>query len=304
MAEALYGERGFYRRRRAPAAHFRTAAHVSPLWVSAWARITEQVARDVDAMTVVEIGAGGGELLTGLAAAAPPSWRLVGVDVCPRPDGLADRVEWTDTAPASFDGVLIAVEWLDVVPVDVVERTHDDTRLVEVAANGQERLGDAVGPDAADWLARWWPLEEVGDRAEVGLARDAAWAQAVARLRRGLAVAVDYAAVPARDVAGTLAGYRGGRQVAAVPDASCDLTAHVLMQSCAAAVDGVTTQLTTQRDALRALGLTARRPSYAGDPQRYLAALQEVGEVAELTDPGGLGGFAWLMHARGVPLPF
>jgi SAM-dependent MidA family methyltransferase len=118
---------------------------------------------------------------------------------------------------------------------------------------------------------------------------------------------VDYGVDPRRDVAGTLTGYRGGRQVAPVPDGSCDLTAHVLMQSCAAAVDlpdpQVLTQLMTQRDALRALGVEGSRPAYDGNPRSYLAALQATGEAAELIDPGGLGAFTWLMHAKGVPLP-
>ncbi len=58
--------------------------------------------------------------------------------------------------------------------------------------------------------------------------------------------------------------------------------------------------------ALRALGLTGRRPplSQAGrDPGGYLAALRVATEEAELTDPAGLGGFGWLIQAVGVPLP-
>src|SRR3954470_19121868 len=94
MTEALYGETGFYRRRNAPAEHFRTAAHTSPLWAAAWARLGERVAHHVEAMTVVEIGAGGGELISSLADLVPEQWRLVGVDVCPRPAALPQRVAW------------------------------------------------------------------------------------------------------------------------------------------------------------------------------------------------------------------
>jgi SAM-dependent MidA family methyltransferase len=304
MTEALYGPAGFYRRPNAPAGHFRTAAHTSPLWGAAMARLAERVAQDVQAMTIVEIGAGGGELLSSLAALGSKQWRLVGVDVCPRPPSLPQSVEWADAVPGSFDGLLLAVEWLDVVPVDVVERTEDGVRVVEVSTDGRERLG--ARPDGADaaWLRQWWPLAEVGDRAEVGRSRDEAWADAVARLRRGVAVAVDYAADPRRDVEGTLTGYRDGRQVVPMPAGSCDLTAHVLIESCASAVDGVTTCVTSQRDALRALGVSATRPPYdGGDVHGYLRALQQVGEAAELLDPDGLGEFTWLLQARGVPLP-
>src|SRR5438270_13332164 len=97
--------------------------------------------------------------------------------------------------------------------------------------------------------------------------------------------------------------YRNGRQVLPVPDGSTDITAHVLMESCAAATADVGSRLVSQQDALRSLGVSAQRPAYAEDPQAYLAALQQVGEAAELLDPDGLGGLTWLLQARGVPLP-
>ena len=303
MTEALYGATGFYRRPGVPGQHFRTAAHTSPLWAAAWARLALRVAADVEAMTVVEVGAGGGELIGGLAALVPPHWRLVGVDVCPRPSRLPDRVEWSDAVPAAFEGLLLAVEWLDVVPVDVVELTTDGVRYIEVTTTGQECVGGPIDSDAQEWLRTWWPLAEVGDRAEIGAPRDDAWRDAVTRMRRGVAAAVDYAADPSRDVAGTLTGYRAGRQVLPVPDGSCDITAHVLIESCAAAVDGLATHITSQRHALQALGVRATRPAYDGDTQGYLAQLQDVGEAAELLDPNGLGGFTWLVQAKGVELP-
>src|SRR3954469_13088459 len=125
MADALYGADGFYRRPGAPAAHFRTSAHASPLWADSIASVADRVARSMpgtESFTVAEVGAGGGELLAGLAARVPSEWRLVGVDVAPRPHSLPDRVEWREQLPATFDGLLLAVEWLDVVPVDVVEK--------------------------------------------------------------------------------------------------------------------------------------------------------------------------------------
>jgi len=305
MAEALYGDGGFYRAAGAPAAHFRTAAHVSPAWSQAWRQLLERVDSALGGKTfvVVEKGAGGGELLAALAADAPRRWRLVGVDVCPRPTGLPARVEWREEPPDAFVGALLAVEWLDVVPVDVVERTEAGLRLVEVAPDGRERAELPVPRDDEEWLARWWRTAEVGDRAEVGRSRDDAWADAVARVTRGVAVAVDYAVEPRRDVAGTLTGYREGRQVLPVPDASCDLTAHVRMDSCAQAVGGVESMLLSQRDALQRLGVTGRRPSYDGDARSYLTELSRAGADAELLDPGGLGGFTWLLQAKGIPLP-
>ena len=306
MNDALYGPDGFYRSAGAPGRHFRTAAHTGAAWPAAIGRLVEQVDTTLGfptEFTVVEVGAGHGELLAGLGALAPPRWELVGVDVAARPAGLPDRVGWQDVLPESFTGVLLAMEWLDVVPIDVVELTERGPCLVEVSDSGLERIGPVPSPADSTWLARWWPLAEVGDRAEVGRTRDDAWRDAVGRLRRGAAVAVDYAAVPERDLAGTLTGFRAGRQVLPVPDGSMDITAHVLFESVAAGTPDVESVLMTQREALRRLGVRGDRPSYDGDPAGYLDRLSRVGAEAELLDPGGLGAFTWLVQSRGVPMP-
>jgi SAM-dependent MidA family methyltransferase len=300
MAEALYGPGGFYRSSGAPGRHFRTAAHTSPLWPRAWLTFAERVydalpAAERDEFTVVDMGAGGGELIGGLASIAPPAWRLVGVDLAPRPEALTDRVEWHAAPPADVVGLVVAVEWLDVVPVDVAERTADGWRLVQVDGDGAERLGPPATAADAAWLDRWWPG---AGRAEIGRSRDEAWRDLAGRLRRGVAVAVDYAVVPERDVGGTLTGYRDGRQVRPVPDGSMDLTAHVHMQSCA----GNGARLMTQREALKRLGVDGRVPPYGGDPGRYAMALSDASNAAELLDPDGLGGFTWLVETRGVAL--
>jgi SAM-dependent MidA family methyltransferase len=122
-----------------------------------------------------------------------------------------------------------------------------------------------------------------------------------------VALGVDYGHLRgARPAGGTLTGYRGGRQVPPVPDGSCDVTAHVAMDSVAAAgerVAGCAYTLMSQREALRALGADGGRPplSLAGtDPAGYLRALAAASAVAELTDPAGLGGHWWLLQPVGV----
>ncbi|WP_433116095.1 SAM-dependent methyltransferase [Micromonospora sp. CA-246542] len=147
-------------------------------------------------------------------------------------------------------------------------------------------------------------------RAEIGRSRDAAWADAVRRISRGLAVAVDYGHLrEGRPVDGTLTGFRGGRQVPPVPDGSSDVTAHVAMDSIAsagAAVARCAYSLVSQREALRALGADGGRPplSLAGtDPAGYVRALAAASAVAELTDPAGLGGHLWLRQPVGIGLP-
>ncbi|MFE9771499.1 SAM-dependent methyltransferase [Streptomyces sp. NPDC005931] len=144
-----------------------------------------------------------------------------------------------------------------------------------------------------------------GLRAEIGAPRDEAWAAAVAAVGRGLAVAVDYAhATGSRPPFGTLTGFRRGRETAPVPDGSCDITAHVALDACAAACGLPGARLLPQRDALRSLGVTGARPPLAlasSDPAGYVRALASAGEAAELTAPGGLGDFGWLVQPVGIP---
>jgi SAM-dependent MidA family methyltransferase len=193
----------------------------------------------------------------------------------------------------------------------VAELTPAGPRLLLVeTTTGAERPGPP--PAAADlaWQRRWWPLREPGDRAEIGLTRSQAWAAVVGRISRGLAVAADYGHRRAgRPQAGTLTGYRAGRPVRAVPDGSCDLTAGVALDACAGAgraAGASASLLTSQRLALRALGVTGRRPppeQAAADPAGYARALCQAGEETELIDPSGLGGFGWLVQAVGIGIP-
>jgi len=233
------------------------------------------------------------------------------VDVAPRPAGLDPRIAWRPVPPARITGLVIASEWLDNVPLDVVELTAAGLAVILVdPASGAERPGHP--PDQADlaWLRSWWPLAARGDRAEVGRTRCQAWAGVIRRIDRGVAVAADYghgkAARPAR---GTLTGYLEGRTVPALPDGSRDITAHVALDACAAAgtaAGASESVLTTQRAALRELGLDARRPSLAlaaTDPDRYARVLGRASADAELMDAEGLGGFGWLIQAVGTSLP-
>jgi SAM-dependent MidA family methyltransferase len=179
-------------------------------------------------------------------------------------------------------------------------------------ATGNESLGSALTDTAVPaslrtWLDRWWPLDarQPGLRAEVGTTRDAAWAEVVDRVTRGIAVAVDYGHTRAdRPPLGTLRSYRDGHQVDVRPDGSCDVTAHVAVDAVADRVGGVVRR---QRDVLHALGVSGRRPPHAlasNDPAAYLRDLQAAGQAAELTDPAGLGDFWWVLgHTPDVTLP-
>ncbi|MEP6760700.1 MAG: SAM-dependent methyltransferase [Sporichthyaceae bacterium] len=304
--QALYGDGGFYRRTGGPAAHFRTSVHASPLFAEALLRM----ASATGLRTVVDVGSGRGELLAQLHE-WDPALRLVGVDVVDRPGDLPAAVEWSSTVPEVDSALLVANEWLDNVPVDVAVRTADGDRLVLVdLATGTETPGGPLSARDAAWLEQWWALTEDGQRAEIGWPRDAAWSRVLDRLGSGIAIAVDYAHAAAdRPPLGTLTGYRDGRQVPPVPDASCDVTAHVALDACAEAgrrAGATTTVLTTQRDALTALGMVAEQPHSelaSTDANAYVAAIVRVGQLAELRERGGLGDFGWLIQALETPLP-
>jgi SAM-dependent MidA family methyltransferase len=259
---ALYADDGFFRTVR-PADHFRTSAHVGT-----FARALAELARRTDAATVVDLGAGGGELLTALHALLP-----------------------------DVGGLLIANEWLDNVPCPVVERDAEgcDRVVLVDPATGDETLGDVHD---SEWMRRWWTLTAPGERAEDGSARDTAWADAVARVD-GVAVAIDYGHVlPDRPPFGTLRSYADGREVDVRLDGSRDVTAHVAVDAVAAAVDG---RLVRQREALAELGVDGGRPPLdqaRTDPAGYVRALSEAGEAAELTSRGGLGDFWWIVTDR------
>jgi SAM-dependent MidA family methyltransferase len=270
---ALYGPDGFYRRER-PAAHFRTSVHASALFGQAIARL----ARAVDADQVVDIGAGSGEL-----------GKVV------RAEGLpVVEIELDDDLPSSLTGLVIANEWLDNIPCELVE--WDDDGVPRYLSAGLTP-GNVVDGNDLEWLQQWWPGEP-GDRAEIGRTRDEAWAAVVDRLADGaLAIAIDYGHLRSdRPPYGTVTGFRAGRECEPVLDGSCDVTAHVAWDS----LDG---SLVLQRDALRALGVSAARPSLElaqTEPLRYVAELSSAGEAAELLDPSGLGGFGWVWTAVGA----
>ncbi|MFX0538473.1 SAM-dependent methyltransferase [Ornithinimicrobium sp. Y1847] len=240
--QALYGPDGFYVT-APPADHFATSVQGIPGAGELLARAVLALARRHRCTAIVDVGCGRGELLAHLRRLAP-ELRLTGVDVVPRPTDL-DVDAWLVSPGGARlsgwlsglrDSLVIAHEWLDVVPCPVVELDADVWRVVTVTTDGTEHLGDALtGPDL-DWVRNWVP--EGVTRAEVGRARDLAFAELVSRVQTGLVVAVDYGHTRQdRPHRGTLTGFRAGREVEPVPDGSSDLTAHVAMDSVLVAAD-------------------------------------------------------------------
>jgi hypothetical protein len=282
------GPAGFYRRPDGrPREHFRTAVmdddRRARRLLATILPTLERLAADRGAgpITVTDAGADDGRLLAQLIDLCPPPlgrrlhWRAL--DLGPRVDHADARIEWVQADArahglAAGPGVVIAHELLDDIPLDVLE-VDDDGRLrlvlVDPVSGWQEpgpsledRAGcRARGVDAEAvlaWVAQWWDRREPPARIEVGATRDAAWRSVAGLVDSGLAVAVDYAHIRHERVAGrwdggTLVGYRAGRPVSPVPDGTCNLTAHVALDSCAAALGarGRTTAESADADGFR-----------------------------------------------------
>lgn len=321
IAAALYGPGGFYRE-NAPDRHFRTSANAGLLLAESLSVlvVSTDAALDHPAhFDLVDIGAGDGRLLSDIYTLLPGELAdrvaPVGVEVRQRPPELMPIVRWVNRLPEQLTGLVMAHEYLDNVPCDVAE-TQADGRLSLIAvdrATGEEFAMGEPDDQQGAWLGEWWPLHEEGDRAEIGIARDEAWAKVLRVLERGVGLTVDYGHTLSERASGayaqgTLTGYRDGRQVLAVPDGSCDITAHVAIDACVAAGRGAgaeTTALLRQADALRALGVSARRPTLGlahSDPAAYIDALSRAAQAAELLDPASLGSFWWLLQSKGCGL--
>lgn len=264
--------------------------------------VLAQIDRDLqcpDPLMVIDVGAGDGALLHAMAGTPglPSRIRLIGCDLRQRPRGLDPAVEWligtapqvlVEAFPASIDGVIVAHEWLDEIPCDVAQMGPGGPRAVYVdPGTGRECLADPVtDPDDLDWLARWWPTSH--GRAEIGRPRDDAWVALGGVVHRGAMLAIDYAHTRAdrcagRWDAGTITGYRAGRRVPAVPDGTVNLTAHVALDACAAALEATgrvsRTVVSTQAEALSAVRADT-------GPRRVA--------LRDLRDPSGRGAFTWL----------
>ncbi len=310
--DAAYGADGFWSTQQ-PGDHFATAVGAGPL-----------VARAVAGLVppggcVVDVGAGDGRLLAALVDLVPDV-TLVGVDRRPRPAGLAPGIRWasdhwdvdtewwTGGGPDAWSPPIprhaplyVAHEWLDDLPVPVVEHHAEAWHEIEVDRSGRERRGWPVAAADEEWLRRWW---DPTGRAEVGRARDVAWAALVraALGRGGRALAVDYGHLAGRRPSdGSLAAYGRGRRRTPVPDGSVNLTAAVAVDALAAAGEalGATTLLLErQTDVLRRVpdGALDHAPDGAADP---LGSLVRRSERAALTSPARWGDLWWLL--QGAP---
>jgi len=161
MREALYAPGlGYYTAGLAKfgaAGDFVTAPEVSPLFGRALARQVAEVLEQIEGGEVLEFGAGSGklavEMLLELERLGHLPARYLILDVSAslraaqrerievRAPHLLARVAWIDAWPEGFAGVIVGNEVLDALPV----------RLLEIGADGPQRLGVMLGEEGLDW---------------------------------------------------------------------------------------------------------------------------------------------------------
>jgi SAM-dependent MidA family methyltransferase len=302
--ESAYGTAGFWRVHD-PDEHFRTAAASSDVIAELVASILDQ---QPEIQAVIDVGAGGGQLL-GALAALRPDLRLSGIDLRARPDWLPAQIDWavdlwdvryarwtSEAAEAVLTEpgpvMIICCEWLDDLPCPVVHQDADGWRQVIVDGAADERNGPRLTDDFLDWADRWWP---VGQRAEIGLTRDRAWSALASAIteRGGCGLMIDYGhRLEERPTAGSFAGYRDGRAVDPAPAADLNLTAHVAVDAVRAA--GEATGLQTvfcclQSEVISELTSTVAHP----DP---LVDLARRSQQSALSSRYVWGGHWWLLQ--------
>lgn len=196
------------------AGDFVTAPELSPLFGDVVARQCAQTLLALDAPSILELGAGSGALAVSVLKrlaeldALPERYRILEVSpdlverqqrrVAEELGPLASRVEWLDSLPSPFDGVIIGNEVLDALPVERFERQAKSVSQEFVSLDGSEfcREWRPAGPqlaravdDVESGLGR--TLAE-GYRSEVSLGMRAWLADVLGSLGNGLCLLIDY----------------------------------------------------------------------------------------------------------------
>jgi SAM-dependent MidA family methyltransferase len=196
-------------------------------------------------------------------------------------DGLESKVRVLTNLEElePLTGCFFSNELVDSFPVSVVTRASGRLKEIYVTAEGEtlgEKPGPLSDPAVASAVARYAKELEEGQRVEVNL-RAVAWMRSVAeRLARGFAITIDYGDLAERLYTperprGTLLTYRGhtaSEDFYSAPGET-DLTAHV---NFSALIDA------GKEAGLEATGFTTQ--------ERFLLALGESNEFADLYDPG------------------
>lgn len=303
MEEALFGERGYYRRERLPIGRgpecdFVTAPALSPLFGRCTARLLgrldEVLGRSAD---VLEAAPGNGEHLAALISALKrPRRRLLAWDRVIRslPEGV-ERLDALDAVAANgIHGLIFSCELFDALPVHrLVGRADGTVGELYVALEEQGgfawREGDISDPGLAALLEGC--EVEPGQIADLAPGWTPLYERLAHRLERGLLVTVDYGYErdrlfdPRVRRHGTLACHRRHR-------VHRDPFRHVGEQDLTAHVDFTALQSAGEAAGLRTLGFLRlaewlTRSGIFDDLDE--ADLETRRQAVALLDPGGMG---------------
>jgi len=268
---ALYHEQyGYYRRPRDPFGKhgdFYTAEQLQPVFGLLMAARARQLYREAgvaEEPTVVELGAGRGEM-----AAAFAPWRYIPIEI------------GEGKLPEHWSGILFSNEFFDALPVDVVVFRGGEFREQRVGFSDGRfvwQTCERAGVETAEYLARYGPPPEEGNWYEAGLAA-LEWMERIATsMDAGCAITVDYGytrAEAARFPMGTLMGYRAhqAREDVLSDPGERDITAHINFT----ALEERGEQLGLRRVGFRTLAQTLLD---AGEEDRFASVL-EVDDAAE-----------------------
>ena len=224
MEMALYHPHfGYYRRERDPfgkSGDFYTAEQLQPVFGLLIRRMVRKVFAvwGADTGTVIELGAGREEMSPYFA-----EWEYIPID--------AATSDW----PRRERAVVFANEFFDALPVDVVEKHEGKARAVLVDCDDEQfvwRLGDLVEGETREFVQRFTPDLENGQRIEVSVAALRAIDALTERIGQAHLIAIDYGYTSReliRFPQGTLMGYRKHQALEDVLEqpGERDITAHV-----------------------------------------------------------------------------
>jgi len=268
-----------------------TSADLDPIFGQLLASQFQQMSKEFDSFTLIELGAGKGLLARDILSHARFPYMIL--DRSPAMRGRQEQqlagfgVTWIDELPKGITGCIFSNEFFDALPVHRIVRRAGVLREIYVTENFEEVEGDLQESLDA-------PLAE-GQTADINLeARK--WIRKIAvSLDRGYHLAIDYGYLNREFYAqphGTLMCYwqHQATENPYIRIGEQDMRAHVnfsdLMEE-GAAVSLQTVKFATQMDYLIQLGILdeIQKLAESGDA----ASMQRLMKIKKLILPGSMG---------------